>query len=226
LLKKGALFIWTPAIDEAFCTLKTALITSPVLALPDFAAHFVIGTDVCDVGIGVVLSQKGHPLAFVSRALGPCNRGLSVYDKEYLAILLAVQQWRSYLQLGEFVIQTNHKSLVHLTDQCLHIDWQQKAFTKMMGLQYIVVYKKGALNGAADALSRMPPHASAVFAITQVQPVWLEHIIASYQNDSFAQEKLQQLACDPLFAPHFSLSAGVLRYDNHIWVGFDPLLRH
>lgn len=67
---------------------------------------------------------------------------MSVYEKEYLAILLAVQQWRQYLQLGEFLIRTDHKSLTHLTDQRLHTDWQQKALTKMMGLQFKVVYKK------------------------------------------------------------------------------------
>jgi hypothetical protein len=62
-----------------------------VLALPDFQAQFMIDTDACDVGIGVVLSQKGHPLAYVSKALGPRNHTLSVYEKEFLAILLAVQ---------------------------------------------------------------------------------------------------------------------------------------
>jgi hypothetical protein len=137
-----------------------------VLALPDFQAQFVVEADACDVGIGAVLSQKGHPLAFVSRALGPRNKGLSAYEKVYLAILLAVQQWRPYLQLAEFVIKTDHKSLVHLTDQRLHTVWQQKAFTKMMGLQFTVVYKKGALNGAADALSRKPVHSSELYVVS------------------------------------------------------------
>lgn len=104
LLKKGVQFIWTQAAETAFQVLKQALITAPVLALPDFVEQFVIDTDACDVGIGAVLSQKGHPVAYVSRALGPKNRGLSVYEKEYLAILLAVQQWRPYLQLKEFKI--------------------------------------------------------------------------------------------------------------------------
>jgi hypothetical protein len=116
LLKKGSLFVWTEAHEAAFQVLKEALTSAPVLALPDYTSPFVVEMDACDVGIGAVLSQKGHPLAFVSRALGPKNRGLSVYEKEYMAILLAVQQWRSYLQVGEFVIKTEHKSLVHLTD--------------------------------------------------------------------------------------------------------------
>jgi hypothetical protein len=142
------------------------LTTAPVLALPRFDEQFVIDTDACDVGIGAVLSQCGHPLAFVGRALGPKNRGLSVYEKEYLAILLAVQQWRSYLQIGEFVIQSDHKSLVHLTDQRLHTEWQQKTLTKLMGLQYRVMYKKGIHNGAADALSRKPTGSSPLMTIT------------------------------------------------------------
>jgi hypothetical protein len=130
------MYVWTPDVETSFHVLKQALITAPVLALLDFTHQFVIDTDACDVGIGVVLSQQGHPVAYVSRALGPRNRSLSVYEKEYLAILLAVQQWRPYLQLGEFLIRTDHKSLSHLTDQRLHTEWQNKALTKMMGLQY------------------------------------------------------------------------------------------
>jgi hypothetical protein len=225
LLKKGSLFIWTDASEVAFQTLKTALITAPVLALPDFSLPFVVETDACDVGIGAILSQQGHPLAFVSRALGPRNKMLSVYEKEYLAILLAVQQWRPYLQLGEFVIKTDHKNLVHLTDQRLHTDWQQKALTKMIGLQYKVVYKKGTLNGAADALSRKPVTASELMAVTTVKPLWLEQVEASYANDTHAQTLLQKLSLDPLAEPHYSFRDGLLRYDNKIWIGPDVHLQ-
>jgi hypothetical protein len=83
--------------ETAFLALKNALITAHVLAIPDFKLQFVVDTDACDVGIGVVLSQQGHPVAYVSRTLGPRNKGLSDYEKEYLAIILAVQQWRPYL---------------------------------------------------------------------------------------------------------------------------------
>ena len=54
-----------------------------------------------------------------------------------------------------------------------------------MALQYRVEYKKGILNGAADALSRKPVESSQVMAVTTVKPVWLEHVEASYSQDQF-----------------------------------------
>jgi hypothetical protein len=91
LLKKNTMFCWTTEHDTTFECLKTALSQAPVLALPDFSKQFILETDACAVGIGAVLMQAGHPLAFVSKALGPKTRGLSTYKKEYLAILLAVE---------------------------------------------------------------------------------------------------------------------------------------
>jgi hypothetical protein len=58
------------------------------------------------------------------------------------------------------------------------------------------VYKKGNLNGVADALFRKPVHSSEVYAATIVQPTWLDKVVDSYSQDSFVQEKLQQLAVD------------------------------
>lgn len=124
LLCKGALFVWTVSHQVAFDTLKTAMSTAPVLAIPDFSKPFILETDASQNGIGAVLLQQGHPLAFISKALGPRTQGLSTYEKEYLAILLAVEQWRSYLQLAEFIIYTDQKSLVHLNEQRLHTVWQ------------------------------------------------------------------------------------------------------
>lgn len=91
LLKKGVVFCWSLVEEQAFQSLKKALITAPVLAFPDFTKTFVVEMDACDVGVGAVLSQDGHPIAFVSKALGPKNHSMSVYEKEYLAILLTVE---------------------------------------------------------------------------------------------------------------------------------------
>jgi hypothetical protein len=87
-----------------------------------------------------------------------------------MAILLAVEKWRTYLQLAEFLIYTDQKSLVHLNEQRLHAVWQQKVFTKLLGLHYNIVYKKGADNRVANALSRRPHLVDTCLAMSSVVP--------------------------------------------------------
>ena len=110
--------------------------TTPVLALPDFQAQFTVETDACIDGIGAVLMQNGQPIAYLSKALGEKHKQLSIYEKEFLALIMAVEKWRHYLQRQEFVILTDHRSLAYLSDQHLHSDMQRKAMTRLMGLQF------------------------------------------------------------------------------------------
>lgn len=138
-----------------------------MLVLPDFSQTFVLETDASGSGAGAVLMQRGHPLAFMSKSLSPRLQGLSTYEKEYLAILMVVDRWRCYLQHAEFHIITDHKSLIQLTKQRLHTPWQQKVFTRLRGLQYHIIYRKGADNSAADALSRAPPLLCATVSFCQ-----------------------------------------------------------
>jgi hypothetical protein len=86
------MFTWTSVTESTFQLLKKALISALILALPDFNKPFVVETDASDHGIRAVLHQDGHPIAYVSKALGPRTQGLSTYEKESLAILLAVEQ--------------------------------------------------------------------------------------------------------------------------------------
>lgn len=117
LLKKGVSYNWTSVEQEAFDCLKHALTHAPVLKLPDFQKEFVIETDASGKGIGAVLMQNGHPLAYISKALGSKSQSLSTYKKKCLAILLAIRKWRQYIQHNVFTIQTDHKSLIHLGEQ-------------------------------------------------------------------------------------------------------------
>ena len=117
-LKKDA-FTWSGQQTQAFQTLKTSMTQAPVLALPDYSSPFVLEADASGYGIGAVLMQEGHPLAFVSKALGSCNQTLSVYEKEFLAVMKAIDEWRPYLQRAPFEILTDHKSLCMLGDQQL-----------------------------------------------------------------------------------------------------------
>jgi hypothetical protein len=106
----------------------------------------------------------------VSKPLGVKNMGLSAYEKEYLTILLVVDHWRSYLQHGTFLIFTDQRSLTHLNEQRLKIPWQQRVFTKLLGLQYQVVYKQGSTNRAANALSQRPHSPISLNAISVGTP--------------------------------------------------------
>jgi hypothetical protein len=71
--------------------------------------------------------QKGQPIAFLSKALREKHKALSIYEKEFLALIMAVERWRHYLQRKEFIIQTDHKSLAYLNEQNVHSKMQRKA---------------------------------------------------------------------------------------------------
>lgn len=193
------------------------MVSTPMLALPNFAAPFEIETDACDSGVGAVLSQQGHPVAFYSKALGVNNQKVSIYEKEFITILMAVDEWRCYLQRGAFIIRTDHKSLCYLQDQTLSTDWQ-KAMAKLAGLQFKLQYKEGSENRMADALSRVG-HAMECAAISAATPVWLQEVLNSYANDVAAQQLLTELAIVNPNAEGFSLKQGLIYKGNKLWVG-------
>jgi hypothetical protein len=218
LLKKNTQYSWTPQLQLCFDNLKQALITAPVLALPDFKHPFTVETDASGTGIGVVLMQKGHLVAYISKALGPKAQVLSTYEKECLALILAVTKWKPYLQHREFTILTDHRSLVHLGEQKLQEGMQQKAFLKLLGVQYKIQYKTGLENKAANALSRQETH-EEVQAISVSTPRWLEIVIEGYTNDDQAQSLLKELALTGTNDKGYSLVDGVIRYKGRVWLG-------
>jgi len=105
-----------------------------VLALPNFNKAFIVETDASSTGIGAVLSQDTHPVAYLSKALGPKAQALSTYE-ECMALILAITKWKPYLQHKEFTIVTDHKSLIHLGEQKLHEGkYATKSFHQAVGL--------------------------------------------------------------------------------------------
>lgn len=189
LLKKGVPYVWNQEAQQAFQLLKEALINAPVLAVPDFSKKFVIETDASDLGMGAVLMQEGHPVAFLSKAFCPRNQALSTYEKECLAIIHAVDKWRPYLHGQEFVIRADHNSLLHLVSQKVNSRIQQKALLKLMDLKYTIQYKKGITNAAADALSRVSLEES-VLVISVSTPAWLDRLQQGYLEDEEAKALL------------------------------------
>lgn len=122
--------------------------------MPNFDRQFCVETDASDLGIGAVLLQDSHPIAYFSKKLGPRRRVASTYHKELYAIVEAVQKWRQYLLGREFVIRSDQKSLKELLQQVVQTLDQQLYVMKLMGYKFRIEYKKGSSNRAADALSR------------------------------------------------------------------------
>lgn len=150
LLKKGE-FRWNPEAEIAFVQLKVGMPGAPVLALPDFTKPFVLEVDAYSSGVGAVLMQDKRPTAFMSQSLSKKHQGPSTYEKEWIALLQAVDKCRHYLHPHHFIIKTYHFSLKFLQNQKITTALQHKGLTKLIGLSFEIHYKKGVEKMVADA---------------------------------------------------------------------------
>lgn len=130
LLQKDA-FTWSAEANAAFEELKK--IMAQPLALPDFSKPFLIETDASGHGMGAVLMQNGHPIAFISQAFSKKNALLSTYERELLAIFLAIKKWQHYLTVNPFTIRTDQHSLKYILEHKLATPFQQKWLSKIAG---------------------------------------------------------------------------------------------
>lgn len=223
LLKKGK-SEWQQEGEEAFNQLKTALTTTPTLAMPDFNAPFIIQTDASGEGIGAVLTQHGKPLAYMSRSLGVSKQSWSTYAREMLAIVIAIRTWRPYLLGRKFTIQTDQRSLRFLLEQRILTPEQQKWAGKLAGYDYEITYKPGTANTVADALSRRADSPCLYAVSVQHTALWeeLRHLATS---DPYLI-KLGKLA-DASPGQPYAWRNGLICYNNRVVIPLALLLlRH
>ncbi|KAF3650371.1 putative protein-like [Capsicum annuum] len=224
LLKKNS-FQCSIEAEEAFERLKQAMSTVPVLAMPDYNKTFTIKTDARNQGIGAILTQENRPLAYYSKALAPKHKGKSVYEKKYMVVLAAINKWRHYVQGNYFIIKTDHFSLKYLIEQKITTAIQQKGLTKLLGLDYEIIYRKRAENRVADALSRIPEEQGEFQALSGAQPECFLEVEKSDKGDNSAQEFFTTLAINPNHNQDYKLTSGVLRYKGKVYIGKTTTLR-
>ena len=121
--------------------LKDALTQAPVLCYPCFKKGFTLQTDASAVGIGAVLEQEGHVIAYASRSLTPPERQYSVIERECLAVVFAVKHFRHYLPGRPFSLHTDHGFLLRR--------WRASCADGLLTLQefdFEIKYRQGSSN--------------------------------------------------------------------------------
>lgn len=163
LLKKEQPFIWTDAQQTAFDELKRSLLEDVTLAFPDFSdgAIFYVTTDASNSVIGSCLGQgvlpHDRPIYFFSKTLNETQKRYSTIEKELLAIVESIKAFRPYLYGRYFILITDHKPLCYLFNmkECNSRLFRQKI--ELLDYNFKIIYRPGAQNHVADALSRIEP---------------------------------------------------------------------
>ena len=156
-------FSWTPEADQAFERLRVRFTTAPILTLPDPERQFIVEVDASDVGVGAVLSQisaddtKLHPCAYLSCKLSPSERNYDIGNRELLAIKVALEEWRHWLEGAQqpFIVWTDHKNLEYVRTAKRLNSRQARWALFFNRLNFCLSYRPGAKNGKPDALSRI-----------------------------------------------------------------------
>ncbi|PKU68071.1 RNA-directed DNA polymerase [Dendrobium catenatum] len=178
-LLKSEQFCWTKRAQSSFDQLKEIMTEAPVLALPDFGKVFEVECDASNVGIGAVLSQDKHPVAFFSEKLNETRQKYSTYDKEFYSIVRALHHWSHYLLAKEFILFTDHEALRFLNSQkklrSRHAAWSEF----LAAFNFVIKHKAGSLNQVADALSRC----HLILHVMQTKVVGLELLKENYAED-------------------------------------------
>ncbi|RDY02042.1 Retrovirus-related Pol polyprotein, partial [Mucuna pruriens] len=148
LLQKDVNFNFDQPCIEAFQELKNKLTSAPILQAPDWGLPFELMCDASNSALGAVLGQRAgvgqpvHVIAYASRTMDSAQQNYTTTEKELLAIVFALDKFRSYLLGSKIVVFSDHAALRYL-------------LKKPDAKPRLIRDKKGAENSVADHLSRI-----------------------------------------------------------------------
>lgn len=154
---------WTQEQSKAFNQLKAALLSSVVLAHPDFSRPFVLSTDASLDGLGAVISQvpegesKARPIAFASKSLSRAQTKYPAHRLEFLALKWSVcDKFSHWLKGHSFIVWTDNNPLTYILTKPKLDACEQRWVSKLAPYNFSIQYIPGSKNVVADALSRQP----------------------------------------------------------------------
>jgi hypothetical protein len=187
LTEKTKIWEWSDECEQAFIQVKHALVSAPILRAPDPELKFVLQTDASDIGLGAVLSQRDHNadewvIAYASRSLRKAEKNYHTTEKECLAIIFGVKQFRSYLWGLPFIVETDHSALSWLYRMKEPTGRLARWIMYLQEYDVTIIHRPGRLNGNADALSRAV-HIAAVTRSRTLDIKGDEEIIPKKRTD-------------------------------------------
>ena len=158
LTKKGVRWAIGEKQLGSLQALKEAMSKAPVLRFPDLSRPFCLTTDASQVASGAVLSQitedGDHPIAYASFKFTETETWYSAIERELLAMVRGVEQFRPYLWGTEFVIRTDHKPLLWVETLKESSARVTKLKERLVPYTFQLQHVKGSQNVVADCLSR------------------------------------------------------------------------
>uniref|UniRef100_A0A4W5JRV3 Gypsy retrotransposon integrase-like protein 1 n=1 Tax=Hucho hucho TaxID=62062 RepID=A0A4W5JRV3_9TELE len=228
-------FRWSGAAEKAFSDLKGRFVSGPILVAPDPSRQFVVEVDASEVGVGAVLSQcsasddKMHPCAFFSHRLSPAQRNYDIGNKELLAVKLALEEWRHWLEGSgvPFIVWTDHKNLEYIRS-AKRLNSRQARWALFFGrFDFSLSYRPGSKNVKPDALSRVFDRSERPATPECILPERLIMSTLTWEIESRVKSALEGVTppsgCPPsrLFVPE-GLWSEVLRWGHCSKVACHP----
>ena len=157
LLEKDVEWHWEDQQHKSFTLLKELITKAPVLKFFNPMRPSKISVDASSKGLGAVLLQDNHPIAYASKALTPCQQNYAQIEKEMLAIVFGCNKFHDYIYgMPVIEIETDHKPLESILRKPLYQapSRLQKMIMSIQKYPINLVYRPGKQLVIADTLSR------------------------------------------------------------------------
>ncbi|CAN6679072.1 unnamed protein product [Malus baccata var. baccata] len=225
LLQKEVAFEFTKECKASFNQLKELLTTAPIIVPPDWSLPFELMCDASDYALGAVLGQrkdkKPHVIYYASRTLNDAQLNYSTTEKELLAVVFALDKFRSYLIGTKIIVFTDHAALKYLLTKK---EAKPRLIRWMLLLQEFDIEirdKKGSENVVADHLSRMV-HNEEALPILETFPD--EQLMSIKVSEPWYADLVNFLVTKRIPSTYTRHQRDKLRHDARFYVWDDPYL--